>query len=226
MADGTVDLGRAMTIAARTTALTDADAAYADEILAAAAPGLRPDQLARKAAALEMKLAPEAVRARKQLARELGQRVEARREESGNASLAGRELDTADVIASKAYIDAVAVRLRDSGQFAASLPRLRALALLDLTQGRNPLDRLEPAPGPAPPAAPPSAANGPGAAPAADTTTQPSPALPGEETPGQDSPGENRPGQAPVPLPALINLVAPAPARLGYRPRPRRRRGC
>ena len=53
-----------------------------------------------------MKLAPEAVRARKELAKRLDQRVETRREESGNASLSGRELDTTDVMASKAYIDA------------------------------------------------------------------------------------------------------------------------
>ena len=65
--------------------------------------------MARKAAALELKLAPEAVAARKAIARQ-DRRVEARREDSGNASLSGRELDTADVIASKAYIDAVALR--------------------------------------------------------------------------------------------------------------------
>ena len=81
MEDGTIDLGRAMTIASRTCVLTDTDAAYADEVLAAAAPGLRPDQLAGKAARLELKLAPEAVAARKKLARELDQRVEVRREE-------------------------------------------------------------------------------------------------------------------------------------------------
>jgi Domain of unknown function (DUF222) len=115
MADGTIDLTRAMTIAGRTRVMTNANTAYADEVLAAAAPEVRPDQLARKAAALEMKLAPEAVKARKELARHLDQRVEARREPSGNASLAGRELDTADVIASKAHIDAIAVKLRDSG---------------------------------------------------------------------------------------------------------------
>jgi hypothetical protein len=115
-------------------------------VLAAAAPELRPDQLARKAAALEMKLAPEAVKARKELARHLGQRVEARREESGNASLAGRELDTADVIASKAHIDAIAVKLRDSGLVDGTLGHLRALALIDLTQGRDPLDRIKPQP--------------------------------------------------------------------------------
>jgi hypothetical protein len=120
------------------------DAAYADEVLAAAAPGLRPDQLAGKAAALEMRLAPDAVRARKELARQLGQRVEARRETSGNASLSGRKLDTADVIASKAHIDAIAVQLRDSGRIGGALDRLRALALVDLTQGRDPLDRIKP----------------------------------------------------------------------------------
>jgi hypothetical protein len=79
MADGSVDLCRAMIIATRTQSMTDADAAYADEVLAAAAPGKRPDQLARKAAALEMKLAPEAVQARKETARQLDQRVETRR---------------------------------------------------------------------------------------------------------------------------------------------------
>src|ERR1700761_383678 len=101
MAAGALDLARACTIAFHTRAMTDADAAHADEVLAAAAPGKRLDQLARKAAALELKLAPEAVAARKTLARQ-DRRVEARREQSGNASLSGRELDTADVIASKA----------------------------------------------------------------------------------------------------------------------------
>ncbi len=134
-----------MTIASRTRSLTDADAAYADEVLAAAAPGRRPDQLARKAAALEMKLAPQAVAARKKLARR-DQRVEARREASGNASLSGRELDTTDVMASKAYIDAIAARLRGSGLLPGTLGQLRALAFTDLTQGRDPLDRIKPHP--------------------------------------------------------------------------------
>ena len=90
-----------------------------------------------------MKLAPQAVAARKKLARR-DQRVEARREASGNASLSGRELDTADVMASKAYIDAIAVKLRDSGLIPGTLGQLRALALTDLTQGRDPLDRIKP----------------------------------------------------------------------------------
>jgi hypothetical protein len=160
LADGSIDLNRAMIIAQHTQILADADAACADEVLAAVAADKRPDQLARKAAALELKLAPEAVRARKERAKRDDQRVETRREASGNASLAGRELDTGDVMASKAYIDELAVRLRDSGLVEGTLPRLRALVLTDLTQGRDPLDRIkpdrikfgpesEPAPGPA-----------------------------------------------------------------------------
>ncbi len=193
MADGSIDLTRAMTIASRTRSLTDADAAYADEVLAAAAPGRRPDQLAKKAGALEMKLAPQAVAARKKLARR-DQRVEARREESGNASLSGRELDSADVMASKAYIDAIAVRLRGSGLIPGTLGQLRALALTDLTQGRNPLDRIK---------HPHEATN-------ADHRNEPA-----DETEELRKHGPGRPAD-PAPLPALINLLVPAGTALGW----------
>ena len=94
MAAGVISADRADVIAGRTAGLSDADAARADEVLAPIAPGLRVDQLARRAAALEMKLDPEAVRARKEHARRTRQRVEVRREDSGNACIAGRELDT------------------------------------------------------------------------------------------------------------------------------------
>jgi hypothetical protein len=188
MEGGTIDLARACTIAFHTRAMTDADAAYADEVLAAAAPGKRHEQLARKAAALELKLAPEAVAARKTLARQ-DQRVEARREQSGNASLSGRELDTADVIASKAYIDAIALKLRDSGVIDGNLGRLRAMALSDLTQGRNPLDRIRQGPATHDPAS--------GSGNPVDRTSQ-------------DRPGE------PTPVPALINLLVPVGTLLGW----------
>ncbi len=72
MAAGTIDLARACTIAFHTRAMTDVDAAHADQVLAAAAPDKRLDQLARKAAALELKLAPDAVAARKAIARRTG----------------------------------------------------------------------------------------------------------------------------------------------------------
>jgi hypothetical protein len=192
MAGGTIDLGRASTIASRTRVMSDEDSAFADEVLAAAAAGLSPDQLARKAAALELKLAPEAVAARKELARQLDQRVEVRREESGNACLSGRELGTADVIASKAYIDAVAVKLRDSGLIPGTLPTLRALALVDLTQGRDPLDRITPRP-------------------AGSADHDPRPAAG-----PADGPGGPAGAGSPAPLPALINLLVPVGTLLGW----------
>ena len=150
MAAGLIDAGRAGWIALYTRSLSPADVARADEVLAQDAPDLRAEQVARKAAALEMKLNPEAVAARKEHAKRSEQRVEARREASGNASLAGRELDTADVLASKAYLDGIAVLLREGG-LPGGLDRLRALALTDLTQGRDPLDRISPAPAQAAP---------------------------------------------------------------------------
>jgi hypothetical protein len=191
MAAGAIDQARAGWIAFYARSLSPEDAARADEILAAAAPDLRVEQLARKAAALEMKLNPAAVAARKQRARRDEQRVEARREASGNASLAGRELDTADVLAAKAHIDAVAARMRDSGLVGGTLDQLRARAFADLTQGRNPLDRIQPAPARAAP--PPSPAEHPAAS-------------------ASDPAGPT----GPAPLPALVNLLVPAGTLLGW----------
>ena len=146
MANGTITAARADTIAAATGFLSDEDAARADEILAAAAPGLRVDQLGRKAAALEMKLDPEAVRIRKEHAKSTRQRVEVRRELSGNASIAGRELDTATALACKAHIDAIAVRLRNYGRLDGALSSIKALVMTELLQGRDPLGLLRQAP--------------------------------------------------------------------------------
>ena len=238
MARGSIDLRRAMTIAARTLILSDSDAAYADEVLAAVAPDKRPDQLERKAAALEMKLAPDAVRARKEQIRRLGQRVEARREASGNASLSGRELTAADVVSSKAYIDDIAARLRDSGLVEGTIGCLQALALADLTQGRDPLDRIKSPAGAAGPAgpepadrdqAPDPAAPGSGADPAASARgpeREPGPAAEPERSPWRGPGSSARRGPepsahrgpepgAPGPLPALINLLVPASTLLG-----------
>jgi Domain of unknown function (DUF222) len=146
MADGTITAVRADTIAAATGFLSDEDAARADEVLAAAAPGLRVDQLGRKAAALEMKLDPEAVRIRREHAKSTRQRVEVRRELSGNASIAGRELDTATALACKANVDAIAVRLRNHGRLDGALSSIKALVMTELLQSRDPLDFIRPGP--------------------------------------------------------------------------------
>ena len=138
---GLIDEGRARLIWPPTRCLSDADAAYADELLAGLAPGLRYDQLARKATAVAMKLDPEAFKRGKDKERRDRQRVVAGREESGNAFLSGRELAIEDALASKAHIDALAVALRKGG-LPGTLQQLRVLAFNDLTQGRSPLDRL------------------------------------------------------------------------------------
>ena len=175
MAAGAISGDRADLVAAWTASLTDADAARADEILAAAAPGLRYDQLARKAAALELKLNPEGVKARKEHAKQTRQRVEVRREDTGNASIAGRELDTVDVLGCKSYIDTVAVRIRNYGHADGGLDAIRAYVMTELLQGRNPLRMLIPRPKLTadPDTAPPSAAE----------VTDP-------DDPGPDYPGE------------------------------------
>jgi hypothetical protein len=91
-----------------------------------------------------MKLDPEAVRTRKQHAKNTRQRVEVRRELSGNASLAGRELDTADALAAKAYIDALAVKIRNYGHADGTLSSIRARVMTELLQGRDPLTLILP----------------------------------------------------------------------------------
>ena len=162
MAAGLIDADRARLIWRPTRHLSGADAARADEILAALAPGLRYDQLARKAAAVAMKLDPAAFTRGKDKARADRQRVVAGREESGNAYLSGRELAIEDALASKAHIDALAVALRRGG-LPGTLQQLRVLAFNDLTQGRHPLDRLT-GPGPAVPGGTPARTSRPQAA--------------------------------------------------------------
>jgi Domain of unknown function (DUF222) len=218
MANGLINGPRADVIAGYTASLSDTDAAYADQILAAVAPALRVDQLARKAAALEMKLNPDGVKARKDHARRTRQRVEVRREDSGNACIAGRELDTVDALASKAYIDAIAVRVRNAGLVEGTLSSIRARVMTELLQGRNPLNLIKPRPrvklnvpnaGPnAGPDADPGAAGPPPASASAahDGAGFPDPDDPGPDYPGDlddldylDDPGDFDHSAAPVP---------------------------
>ncbi len=219
MAAGLVDEARAGVIAMYTRSLSAADAALADEILAAAAPDLRLDQLIGKAARLEMRLAPEAVAARKQHARRARQRVEVRREESGNATLAGREMDTGDALAARAHIHALALRLRRAGA-PGTLDRLRLLVFADLTAGRDPLGRL-PGPGGQDAGGPNDAvsASERGAGPTGGRES-----LDYDDDYGDygdvgradeaDAPAPSP--RPPAPVPALINLVVPAGTLFGW----------
>ena len=196
MAAGTISGDRADTIAAWTMSLSDADAARADEILAAAAPGLRGDQLSRKAAALEMKLNPEGVKARKEHAKLTRQRVELRREDTGNASLAGRELDPVTALACKAYMDALAVRIRNQGHAEGPLSGIGALVMTELLQGRDPLDLIRPRPRFADRTAP----EPPSARPPRDTQADGTEAHAGADARDPDDPGPDYPGDPDDPL--------------------------
>ena len=71
-------------------------------------------------------------------------RVELRREDSGAASLAGRELDPAEALAGKASIDAEAVRLRNAG-LPGTLAQIRALILHGPDPPAQPLGPPRPA---------------------------------------------------------------------------------
>jgi hypothetical protein len=145
MADGLIDPARASAIASATLCLSDSGAAHIDQSLAPGAHEVRVDTVARRAAALAMKLDPEAVAREKQDARRTRQRVEARREQSGNASFSIREAETSMVMSVEAAIGELAVRLRDGGA-EGTLDALRAMAALDRLLARDPLDRLAPLP--------------------------------------------------------------------------------
>ena len=134
---GLIDGYRARLIWRPTQHLTDADAARADESLAGLAPGLRYDQLARRATAVAMKLDPEAFKRGKKQARADRQRVTAGREESGNAFLWPRTGHRGRARRESAHRRA---RRRAAPRRAARHPAAAAGAgLLDLTQGLYPL---------------------------------------------------------------------------------------
>ncbi len=149
MAAGLIDPTRAGAVASATLCLSDADAARVDQALAPGAHEVRADTVARRAGALAMKLDPEAVRREREDARRTRQRVEARREQSGNASFSVREADTSVVMSIQAAVGELAVRLRNGGA-EGTLDSLRAIAALDRLLGRDPLNRLAPLP-PEPP---------------------------------------------------------------------------
>ena len=215
MADGRIDSARAYVIWQYTWCLTPPDAARADEVLAAAAPGLRTDQLGRKAMALEKKLDPAAVKRRKERARQDGQRVQIRHERSGNALIAGREIDPVTALAAKANIDALAVRLRNAIG-AGSLQHLRAWIMTELLQGRNPLDHVTRPPDhdTAAQAAEPAAT---GSGDPAAWQDDPGYRNEEEEEEEEETPTPLEPARAGVvPLPALINLLVPAGTLFGW----------
>jgi Domain of unknown function (DUF222) len=214
MAAGDIDRDRARAISNATAHLPDEKAAAADEVLAKAAPEMRVADLQEKAGRLESRLDPEGVQARKDAAKR-DRRVELRRERSGAASLAGRELDPADALTGKASIDAEARRLRQAG-LAGTLDQIRAMILLDRIHQRSSWDRLaEPDPDPDPGLGPdpepgPGGTHGDGQFPDAGGDDGSD-----DDNDGGEDADEGHPGGR-TPLPALISITVPVGTLLGW----------
>jgi hypothetical protein len=138
--DGRISAFQLKIITQSTQPLSDAGAAEADLLLAAAAPDLTPGKLRAMCTRIVMMIDPAAAQRRKESAAKQA-RVERFQEYTGNAALSGRELPPDEVLASSQHIDGCARTLRKSG-VAGTLQELRARVFLDLTQGRDPLDRI------------------------------------------------------------------------------------
>ncbi|MGD0246352.1 MAG: DUF222 domain-containing protein [Streptosporangiaceae bacterium] len=175
MAAGKLDAVHVRIIEDVTSILSDADAAVADELLAAATQDKTYAELRRAASRLVLRLDPDAVRKRKDKARREA-RVRSFREESGNAGISGRELPSVEVLASMQHVEERARALRAAG-VPGTWEELKVRATLDLLQERD----SRPAPGgPAP--------GGPGLG-AQVTITVPDTALDGDTGPGGEVAG-------------------------------------
>ena len=195
----------------QTRILSDADAAKADQILAAAAPGMTYGELRYAARKLVLTLDPEAVRKQKEAAKR-DTHVRRFREESGHGGMIARELPSDEVLASWQHIEQRALDLRAAG-LDGTLEELRVRAFLDLLQGRDTLP--EPAPDPATPdsATPDSATTDPALPDLANAGPEQPP--PDSDPPGPPGPGgrgPGGPGPAPTPSPSPSPSPAPSPS--------------
>jgi len=190
LAAGKLDAVRVRIIEDLTSVLSDDDAAIADESLAAMAKDKTYAELRRAGNRLVLKLDPEAQRKRKEKAQREAS-VRAFREQSGNAGITGRELPSAEVLASMQHVEERARALRAAGM-PGTWEELKARATLDLLQERDSR----------PPLGEPPASGG-----------TPSPDGPGPDGPGSGGPGSGGPGgpdPAPAPGPgALITITVP-----------------
>jgi hypothetical protein len=139
--------------------------------------------------------------------------VELRRENSGAASLAGRELDPADALTGKASIDAEAVRLRKAGM-AGTLEQIRAMILMDRIHQRSSWDRLATEPEPElEPDPDPGDTHGDRQFPNAGDDDNSDDDDDGSD--GDEDADEGHPGGK-TPMPALINITVPDGTLLGW----------
>lgn len=195
--DGQISEYQMKIIIEATGCLSDEDAAEADRLLAAAAPGLTPGRLRAMCTRIVMLIDPRAAEERRKTAAKEA-RVTRWQEPSGNAALSGRELPPEEVLAASQHMDATARALR-AGGLPGTLQQLRVRVYLDLAQGLDPLDRLRD-----------------GLPADDDRPGDEGPHGPGAPDGGADPDGGtgSRPGKAPVK--AVINLLVPVGTLLGW----------
>lgn len=140
MARGLANTRRVLAVHRATADLSDDDARLVDAALAPQAHQQTIGQLGERARYLAMKLDPESADRRQRRGKK-DTRVETWPENSGNAALAGRELDPAIVLAANAYYDSIAALLKRAG-LPGTLRELRTLAFTDRNTGKDPLDRI------------------------------------------------------------------------------------
>ena len=133
--DGVVSLGKARLIATATGLLDQAEAAAAEAGVLDRAGRLTPGGLRAAIARAVMEAAPDKARKRRETAAKFA-RVERWAEDSGNASLAGRELPPDQVLAADDRITARARELKAAG-LEGGTDELRARAYLDLLLGQD-----------------------------------------------------------------------------------------
>ena len=133
--DGIMSLGKARLIATATGLLDEAEARAAEAGVLDRAGRLTPGGLRAAIARAVMEAAPDKARKRRETAARFA-RVERWAEDSGNASLAGRELPPAEVLAADERITAWARELKAAG-LDGGMDELRACAYLDLLLGQD-----------------------------------------------------------------------------------------
>jgi Domain of unknown function (DUF222) len=180
-------------IEAQTAVLSDADAARADVILAAAAQVKAPGALRDFARRQVARLDPESTRRRKDSARRDGY-LSFWQEDSGNAGMSAREMPAADALIAWQRVEQRALDLRAAG-VEGKAGELQVRAVLDLLTGRAD----PPAPARSVPQYAPGEADGNG-----ERVPQYAPDSPDEDDEGSAYPGTRRGGTRWAAQPVLI----------------------
>jgi hypothetical protein len=227
LAAGRIDERRAALIADELSGLDDEHAAAVEASVIGDAPGLTTGELRPVLRRAVIAVDPAALRRRKEQALK-DARVEVYSESSGTASMAGRDLPPAEVLAADKNLTALAMDMKNAGT-PGTMDQLRARAYLHLLSGQaaetlfttgqdSPGGSLGTSTTGAPVT---PGATGPSDAGPPDTTTAGAPETPGNGTAGDGTGGPGTagmtaPGRGPRSLRGSVNLTMPLETWLGW----------